>query len=116
MIRNATDADLLQIVKVHSICFPNSFSTKLGSGRELILLQKFYKEYLDVVPELFFVALNNENRIIGFYMGYYCNSNNFQRDFIMHNLLSISIKMFSLLMSGMECYDKSAVEKHPQMR
>lgn len=51
MIRQATANDLDEIAKVHTKCFPYSFSTALCGGRGL--LQAFYNEYLKDVPDLF---------------------------------------------------------------
>lgn len=64
MIRQATKKDLKAIANVHIKCFPDSFSSKLGE----ILLTRFYNEYLSVVPELFLVAENDAQEIVGFCM------------------------------------------------
>ena len=67
------------------------------------LLQKFYKEYLDRVPELFLVLINDNNKICGFCMGYYCDYNNYQKNFLKHNFFLIALRMLGLLFSGNKC-------------
>lgn len=98
-IRNATLKDLPQISTVHKTCFPNNFSTLLGTNKNNRLLCKLYIEYLDEAEELFFVA-EDEGKIVGFCMGYYCENNYFQRRYFEHNFLSISLRMTSLLLKG----------------
>lgn len=102
MIRQATYEDLKKIAAVHISCFPKSFSTALGKGNGGYLLEKFYKEYMDVVPELFLVAVdeNHSDDIVGFAMGYYCEKNNYQNDFFKHNFLQIFMRIVLLLCCG----------------
>lgn len=68
MIRQATLADLDEIVRVHKICFPESFSTALGNTKGGKILASYYKEYLDADPDLFIVS-ENKSGINGFCMG-----------------------------------------------
>ena len=100
MIRAAAPEDLSEIAIVHAQCFPDSFSTALGKGYHGSLLVKFFEEYLKKVPELFFVAVSDENKIIGYCMGYYINGNNFTKNFLKHNFFKISFQMLRLLLSG----------------
>lgn len=104
MIRNATKEDLKEIALVHKECFPNSFSTHLTKGKKL--LQKFYLEYLNVVPELFFVDVE-DNKIVGFCMGYYPENNNFQKSFLKQNWFMVAIR--TLL--GLIRFDKIIYKK-----
>lgn len=81
--------------------FSRLFLHDLGGGYGL--LQKFYKEYLDRVPELFLVLINDNNKICGFCMGYYCDYNNYQKNFLKHNFFLIALRMLGLLFSGNKC-------------
>jgi hypothetical protein len=89
MIRQATRKDLNAIAQVHSICFPESYSSQLlrlnspmGGGD---LLASFYTEYLNDCPELFFVAADDEKGIVGFCMGYYMDKDNQMQNFMHRN-------------------------------
>ena len=94
-IRTANKMDLKEITEVHEQCFPNSFSTQLGKK----LLEKFYYEYLSINPDLFLVGVD-ENKIVGFCMGYLCESNEFVKSFFGHNILSIACRCAYLLVTG----------------
>lgn len=94
MIRQATENDLDQIAIVHKACFPDSFSTKLGR------LQNFYEEYMITSPELFLVAVDNQEKIVGFCMGYYMEGSNLMKNFLKKNLLPLSLRMVGLLITG----------------
>ena len=99
MVRQAKPEDMKFIAQVHAKCFPKSFSTVLGyTGGDL--LTRYYQEYMSKAPELFFVAENESNDIIGFCMGYYMEENNFQSDFLKHNLVRIIMRFLVLLVSG----------------
>lgn len=102
MIRHANMNDLPQIAKVHTACFPKSFSTQMGQE----LLQRMYFEYLERTPELFLVAEEN-NEIVGFSNGYYCEWNNYLREFERANKREFYTKVFMLLLKG----NKQAWEK-----
>ena len=97
MIKRASIEELESIAQAHCVCFPDSFSTKLGQKRHL--LQKLYLEYLKDNPELFLVAKNEDDDIVGFCMGYYCEKNNYQKAFLKHNFVSIFIRMAFLLIT-----------------
>ena len=73
-------------------------STRIYGGG--YLLTRYYQEYMSKAPELFFVAENESNDIVGFCMGYYMGENNFQNDFLKHNLIRILIRLLVLLVSG----------------
>ena len=70
MVRQATMNDLNSIAVVHTLCFPDSFSTVFGARHKL--LEQLYSEYIETNPELFLVAEDKDNEIVGFCMGYYC--------------------------------------------
>lgn len=96
-IRNATMDDITEVVYVHKICFPNSFSTQLGQK----LLERYYEEYLKRVPELFFVHLNINNNIDGFCMGYYLDEKYpYTKKFLYRNLLRIGGRLIFLAVTG----------------
>ena len=95
MVRQATFADLQQVAAVHKTCFPESFSTALGEK----LLVKFYTEYMQSVPELFLVA-EDEGKICGFCMGYYCEENPYMKRFFKHNLLPVGLRIAGQLLIG----------------
>jgi len=67
--RLAEARDLPKVVKTHMACFPGYFLTSLGE----VLLQKYYREYLEE-DNLFILAERNEE-IVGFAMGYLRGSN-----------------------------------------
>ena len=96
MVRQAQQQDLQSVAQVHSICFPDSFSTALGKK----LLVKFYEEYFRDVPELFLVAENEPGQIIGFCMGYYCGNNPYMKRFFKNNPVRVALRMVWLLLSG----------------
>lgn len=93
-VRVATLEDLKQVSKVHVQCFPNSFSTQLGTK----LLMRFYYEYMKVNPELFLVA--EEDEIVGFCMGYYCGNNQFTKNFVKNNWFRIGLQFIRLAITG----------------
>ena len=95
MVRQATFEDLRQVAAVHKTCFPESFSTALGEK----LLVKFYSEYMQSVPELFLVA-EEEGRICGFCMGYYCEENPYMKRFFKRNLFAAGLRIAGQLLIG----------------
>jgi ribosomal protein S18 acetylase RimI-like enzyme len=105
MIRQATENDLDQIAIVHRACFPDSLSTKLGR------LQSFYKEYMTTSPELFLVAVDDQEKIVGFCMGYYMENGGFMKNYLKKNLLQLSLKMIRLLTTGNKAAWKKMVSK-----
>lgn len=102
LIRKAEYSDLKQISKVHSICFPDSFSTALGISN----LMRFYELYIQKVGDYFLVA-KNKSGIVGFCMGYKLESNTFVREFVKFNKLRIFVRSIFLLL----CLDKRIVKK-----
>ena len=97
-IRRAQVNDVAQIANVHFLCFPDSFSTVLGKGSNGLLLRNYYLEYLEKVPELFYVA-EKEGKIVGFCMGYYCEDWDYTRSFLKNNFVRIVARVFVLLVT-----------------
>lgn len=102
MIRQATLQDLESIARVHKICFPESYVTQLSKFKFLggDQLPLFYKEFLEDNPELFVVAEDPQNGIVGFCMGYYMDKDHQIPNFMHKNRLAIAWKTFLLLISG----------------
>lgn len=91
MIRQTTIHDLPAVAKVHSVCFPDSYSSQLCKFENTIggnLLIPFYSEYKDN-PELFWVADDEEKGIVGFCMGYYMDKDDQMQNFINHNRFKV---------------------------
>ena len=90
------------IVSVHSICFPDSFSTAMKPK----LLLRFYETYYAENPNLFFIA-KQDDKIIGFSMGYgYCKEN-LTKHFVRKNRLRFVFRCFLQLLK----FDKRAWRK-----
>lgn len=110
MIRLASKQDLPAIASVHSICFPKSYSTQLGKVCGIgnnNLLSRFYLEYMDDAPKLFWVAEDENNGIVGFCMGYYMNKDDQMQNFIKHNRLNLIVKtVLLMLMFNKPTWDK----------
>lgn len=51
------------------------------------------------MPELFLVAVDEKDNVVGYSMGYYCELNNYQNKFLKHNFLRIVVRMIFLLLS-----------------
>lgn len=102
MIRLASKKDLLAVASIHSICFPKSYSTQLGKvGEENNnLLCKFYLEYMNDAPNLFWVAEDENYGIVGFCMGYYMDKNDQMHNFIKQNRLQVVVKTGILILMG----------------
>ena len=102
MIRQATIHDLPDISHIHSICFPESYSSQLKKMNLTIgggdLLISFYLEYLNDNPELFWVADDEEKGIVGFCMGYYMDKDDQMQNFLKRNRLRIIWKTILLLL------------------
>ena len=99
IIRRCESDELRKVARLHIECFPDSFSTALGRGGKGRLLERYYYEYYKRVPELFFVA-EDEGEIVGLCMGFYCEWENYSREFLKNNLFRIALRMFWLLLSG----------------
>ena len=63
--RAITENEIRDIVSVHIQCFKGYFLTGLGEN----LLCMYYQEFYNENPNLFLVAENDDNEIIGFVMG-----------------------------------------------
>lgn len=93
MVRLAQKEDLQAISAVHSACFPNSYMTQLNNASLLGggILSDFYGFYYKDVPELFYVACDNDNNIVGFCMGYYMDKATQMQRFLKENKIKIAI-------------------------
>lgn len=91
-VRIAESKDLEHIAKTHIECFSNHFSSSLGER----LLKKYYECFLNAYPDLFLVALDN-NQIIGFAMGYPFQGGNQTRRFIHKHFFLFSLRFLFLL-------------------
>lgn len=102
MIRQANINDLDGISRVHATCFPDSYVTQLSKHKWLggSLLPEFYKIFMVDNPELFIVADDENNGIVGFCMGYYMDKNDQISRFMKNNRLLIGIKTLFLLFCG----------------
>lgn len=102
MIRHADINDLASIAKVHSICFPDSLLSQFFDAKSLTggLIGSFYKTYLEDAPEIFFVATDMNNDVIGFCMGYYMDNSTQMKRFIKNNRLKIILKSMKLILKG----------------
>ena len=98
MIRTATEADLQAIVKVHSFCFPKSFTTAMGKE----LLARYYAEFMSSNPELFFVweSEGDAPNIEGFCMGYYGENSRCADQFIKKNRIRFALRVLALMVTG----------------
>lgn len=101
MIRQATINDLGSIVKVHINCFPCSYLAQLSKvsclGDNQLLL--FYKEFIIDNPELFWVAEDENDGIVGFCMGYYMDKDSQIKNFMHKNRVAIAWKTLFLLLA-----------------
>lgn len=87
-VRNAVKEDLVGVTKVQSFCFPNSFYVKLGKIHKDSLLL-FNKCFLDKYSDLFYVAVNENNKVIGFVFGYEHDKKRIIRSYYKALLLSV---------------------------
>ena len=93
LVRAASETDMKEVAQVHKICFPSSFSTKLG----VALLSRYYTEFYKESPYLFYVCTNNDGAICGFVMGYVLGKTNATKSFLKKNVFLLGIKVLSLL-------------------
>ena len=103
MVRLATIDDLPSVAKVHAICFPDSYSTQLSKWHcfdKKNLLSLFYNEFLIDNPELFVVAEDENNGIVGFCMGYYMDKDDQIQNFMHNNRVKILWKTLLLMFFG----------------
>ena len=92
LIRIAKSLDLKQIADVHIQCFKGTFIASFGH----YLVTKYYEEFFNEAP--LFVVAEEENKIVGFCMGYKSGSKA-RSIFIRKNRLRLIIKMLSLCLS-----------------
>lgn len=104
MIRQATIEDLPAIAYIHSICFPDSYSSQLSHYKTWIfggdLLISFYLEYMKDHPELFVVAEDEKHEIVGFCMGYYMDKDDQMQNFLRNNRMRVLWKTMLLMLIG----------------
>ena len=99
-IRAASAADMSAVADVHSVCFPNNFSTRLGRK----LLTNYYMEFYNEAPHLFLVCENDDGEMCGFVMGYVLGYTNAVSGFMKKNRFKMGMKVLGLLL----CFDKLA--------
>ena len=80
-ITKASKRDLADVANVHINCFRDSFSTQLG----IRLLTKFYNTYFEKNPDLFCIAKDSSDVVVGFCMGYLSSDENLTNRFIKKN-------------------------------
>lgn len=100
MIRKANINDLQGISYVHKICFPSSYITQMSKlsrlgGNQLPL---FYKEFIIDNLELFWIAEDENDGIVGFCMGYYMDNDCQIKNFMHKNRVAIAWKTLLLLL------------------
>ncbi len=120
MIRHAHNNDLQTISLIHKRCFPESYSSQLMKFHFLggNLQVKFFEQYLNDCPELFFVAEINGN-IVGYCMGYFMDNDKQMYNFVKENYWNLIFKSLLLLISGnkptwkkiISRFDKNSREK-----
>ena len=90
--RDAIPSDLIEVARLHQLCFKGSFISSLG--RRLIV--RYYQEYLEEGGP--FVLAFDESSLIGFCMGYYSGSS--ARDsFIRRNKVTLATRISLLCLS-----------------
>lgn len=92
-IRQANVNDIGDIVETHIECFPDSYSSSIGKN----LLSKYYLNYLINYPDLFLIALDNE-KVVGFVMGYLCGTKNLANNFVKTHLFSLLVRSIARLL------------------
>ena len=102
-IRAAQENDMITVADVHTVCFPNNFSTRLGKK----LLSAYYLEFYKEAPHLFLVCENEKGDMCGFVMGYVLGKTNAVSNFMKKNRLAMGMKVLGLLV----CFDKLAWRK-----
>ena len=121
MIRPVKKEDLVQITKVHQICFPDSYSSQLSKYQLFVkkrLQECFFEEFLNDCPELFLVA-EVDGKIVGYCMGYYMDKDDQMSNFIKKNRWRLSLKTIFLMLIGnkptwkkmLSRFDKSSKEQ-----
>ena len=98
MIRTASEKDLTDIVQIHRICFPESFTTAMGK----YLLMRYYNVFMTKNPELFLVSEKDTDSkmLTGFCMGYYGENSGCTKQFIKENRFLFALRVLFLLLIG----------------
>lgn len=101
MIRLVEHRDLPQIAEVHKTCFPESYSSQLSRYPWFVsgLQEKFFEEYLNDCPELFFAA-EADGKIVGYCMGYYLDKGDQMSNFVKKNRWRLFLKTAFLMLLG----------------
>lgn len=92
LLRVANLLDLKQVADVHIQCFKGTFIASFGHN----LVTKYYEEFFNEAP--LFVVAEDENKIVGFCMGYKSGSKA-RSKFIRKNRLRLFFKMLILCLS-----------------
>ena len=98
--RKAQHDDLYNIAKVHVECFHDYMISKLGNR----LVVNYYKEFLE--EDNLFVIAEEENKIVGFCMGYIRGSHAREK-FIANNHFQLIKRLLWLCC----CFDTLAISK-----
>lgn len=102
LYKDACEAEIPEIVQVHLKCFESYFLSSLGET----LLENYYKQFLKE-DNLFVVAKDFENdKIIGFCMGYYSGSQA-KNHFEQKNKAALAKKLFFLCLK----LDRAAISR-----
>lgn len=101
IFRTATKEDLSQIADTHICCFPDYYISSLGKQ----LVEKYYLEFLKE-NDLFIIAEDNE-RVIGFCMGYLIDNTHARERFMKNNFFALSGKLLVQCLS----FNKRAISK-----
>ena len=108
-VRNAKLSDMLAVSRVHVKCFPNYFSTKMGTK----ILKRYYTCYYKENP--FFVVAESNGMIVGFCMGYQVGSRSRER-FLKENVVLLGLQCLKLMfMLDGEIYNKLATFMHSKL-
>ena len=99
--KTATVEDMPKIAQTHKLCFPEYFLSSLGED----LLKKYYTEFL-LENDLFILAEDENNKCVGFCMGYYSGSKAMQR-FESKNKVKLFLKLLTLCL----CLNKAAMQR-----
>ncbi len=88
-VRKAVKEDLANIARTHIKCFPGNFSTGLGEK----LLVKYYLEFYNENPSLFYVCETPDGSMHGFVMGYIVGKTNAINNFMKNNRLAFFLSV-----------------------
>lgn len=99
--RIAKETDMPEIATVHQRCFPGYFISSLGES----LIAAYYVEFLKE-ESLFWIALDDD-KVIGFCMGYLRGKSAARDQFIKNNRYALMKRISILLLS----FDKLTIKK-----